>query len=89
MKTKDFTVKSKLPGGADRTVTGRQVEIQAGRSAFDLESGKTVKGPAKIWQAVKPEPEQAETNAEAETKEEGPKRGRPPGAGKKAAPPDL
>jgi hypothetical protein len=86
MKTRDFTIKSKLPGGADRTISGQQVEIPAGRSAFDLETGKTVKGPAKIWQAIRPAT--AETPEAEATVENEPRRGRPPGK-KTAVPPDL
>lgn len=44
METKTFTVRG-------REVEGVQVEIPAGRAAYDLESQRSVQGPATIWQA--------------------------------------
>lgn len=87
METKEFTVAPKFKGGPERVLIGRQVKIPAGRAAFDLETGRTVKGPATIWQAVKAgagEPEEIPETGEAEK----PRRGRPT-TKKTAAPPDL
>ncbi len=82
-------------------VEGVQVKIPKGRAAYDLETGRTVQGPATVWQRVKPAPKKGGglliTEAErralageepaAESEPEKPKRGRPPV--KKAAPPNL
>lgn len=84
MDTREFTLKP--AHGKERTLTGRQVEIPTGRSAFDLETGKTVAGPATIWQRVKAG---GEVDAQPEAAEAiKPKRGRP-ARKKAAAPPDL
>lgn len=82
-------------------VEAEQIEVPKGRAAFDLETGRTVMGPAKVWQQVKgkkgggglliTDQERRALVGEGDEGDEKPKRGRPPGksSSKGEAPPDL
>lgn len=81
-------------------VEGVQVQVPAGRAAYDLETGRTVTGPATVWQRVKPEAKKGGgmliteeerrvlAGEKPESQADKPGRGRPP-VKKSAAPPDL